>query len=417
MPKTINRLTAFRVSSLKKPGLHADGAGLYLKVDKGGSKSWVFRYMFERRARYLGLGSVTTISLASARSLAVEARQKLELGHDPIKAKREVAKTLAADKAKSLTFKQCAEAYMTAHEPSWKNVRHRGQWRTTMKEFVYPKLGDRVADDIETEHVLGVLEPIWLKTPETASRIRGRVELVLDWAKARGLRSGDNPARWRGHLANLLPKASKVAPVRHLPALPFDEVPAFVSELRTVGSHSHTALALELLVLTATRANETLSATWSEFDLEKKVWCIPAQRMKAGREHRIPLSDSAIEILKEMESVRQTVFVFPSVATGRPLSSMALLRVLRRMQRDGITVHGFRSSFRDWAAETTNFPNHVVEMALAHTVESKVEGAYRRGDLFEKRRKLMDAWAAYIANRAGLSCLAIFGRQSTETKA
>ena len=398
MPKTINRLTAFRVGSLKKPGLHADGAGLYLRVDKGGSKSWVFRYMFDRRPRYLGLGSAASVSLAVARLLATEARQKLELGQDPIEAKREVAKAAAADKAKSLTFKQCAEAYMAAHEPSWKNVRHRQQWRTTMKEFVYPRLGDKITDDIETEHILNVLEPVWMKTPETASRVRGRIEVVLDWAKARGLRDGDNPARWRGHLANLLPKVSKVAPVKHLPAMAFDEVPAFVAELRSVGSH--TALALELLVLTATRANETLGATWSEFDLEKKVWCIPAARMKAGREHRVPLSDRAIEILKEVESVRQTVFVFPGLATGRPLRSMALLRVLKRMQRDGITVHGFRSSFRDWAAETTHFPNFVVEMALAHSVADKVEAAYRRGDLFLKRRALMDAWAAFCQRQA-----------------
>jgi integrase len=295
---------------------------------------------------------------------------------------------------------------MAAHEPCWKNVRHRQQWRTTMKEFVYPRLGDKITDDIETEHILNVLEPVWMKTPETASRVRGRIEVVLDWAKARGLRDGDNPARWRGHLANLLPKVSKVAPVKHLPAMAFDEVPAFVAELRSIGSH--TALALELLVLTATRANETLGATWSEFDLEKKVWCIPAARMKAGREHRVPLSDRVIEILKEVESVRQTALVFPGLATGRPLRSNAVLRVLKRMQRDGVTVHGFRSSFRDWAAETTNFQNHVVEMALAHAVENKVEGAYRRGDLFEKRRKLMDAWGAYIEKPRGIVVLGDF---------
>ena len=207
-------LTAIRVSSIKKPGLHADGAGLYLRVDKGGSKSWVFRYMFDRRPRYLGLGSATTVSLATARSLAAEARQKLELGQDPIGAKRAAEKAAAATAARAMTFRQCAEAFIAIHEPSWKNAKHRDQWRTTMKEIAYPKLGDRIADDIETEHVLGVLEPIWLKTPETASRVRGRIEMVLDWAKARGLRGGDNPARWRGHLGNLLPKPSKVAPVR-----------------------------------------------------------------------------------------------------------------------------------------------------------------------------------------------------------
>ena len=270
-------LTAITVGSIKKPGLHADGAGFYLRVDKGGSKSWVFRYMFDRRPRYLGLRSSTSVSLATARSLAAEARQKLELGQDPIGAKRAAEKAAAASAARAMTFRQCAEAFIAIHESSWKNAKHRHQWRTTMKDIAYAKIGEMIADDIETEHVLGVLEPIWLKTPETASRVRGRIEMVLDWAKARGLRGGDNPARWRRHLANLLPKPSKVAQLEHNATLPFDELPAFLSDLRAV--RSHTALALEFVILTATRTNETLGANWSEFDREKKVWTIPATRM------------------------------------------------------------------------------------------------------------------------------------------
>ena len=292
-----------------------------------------------------------------------------------------------------MTFRQCAEAFIAIHEPTWRNAKHREQWRTTMKDIAYPKLGDRIVDDIETEHVLSVLEPIWLKTPETASRVRGRIEMALDWAKARGLRNGDNPARWRGHLANLLPKPSKVAPIEHHAALAFDEVPAFLSELRAVGSH--TALALEFVILTATRANETVGATWSEFDLEKKIWTIPAGRIKAGKEHRVPLSPRAVEIINDLRDIKRSAFVFPGRNAGQALSGRSLLLLLRRMKRDGITVHGFRSTFRDWAAETTSFANHVVEMALAHAIGGGVEAAYRRGDLFEKRRKLMDAWASY----------------------
>jgi integrase len=398
MPKTVNRLTAITVGSLKTRGLYADGAGLYLKVTSTGSRSWVLRYMLKGRPRYLGLGSASAVSLAKARELAGRSRGLSLQGVDPIEQRKQEAAAARRRDAKAMTFRQCAEAFIAIHESTWKNAKHRYQWRNTMKFNAYPRLGEMIVNDIETEHVLTVLEPMWLKTPETASRVRGRIEMVLDWAKARGLREGENPARWRGHLANLLPKASKVAPVMHLPALPFDDLPAFLTDLRAVGGLA--ALALELLILTATRTSEARGVSWGEFDLKNKVWTIPASRMKSGKEHRIPLSDRAVEIVKELECIKHNDLVFPGVRPGRCLGKGAMLALLGRMNLGHITVHGFRSTFRDWAAETTNFPNFVVEMALAHSVESKVEAAYRRGDLFQKRRKLMDGWAAFCQRQS-----------------
>jgi len=397
MPKTTHRLTAIKALNLKEAGLHPDGGGLYLKVAPGGSRSWVFRYMFARRPRYLGLGSAATVSLATARSLAIGARQQLDLGQDPIEVKRDAAKAAVVDKARSMTFKECAEAYMAAHEPSWKNAKHRAQWRSTLKTYLYPKFGGVAVASITTEMVLDAIQPIWHAMPETASRVRGRIEVVIDWAKARGAYTGENPARWRGHLSNLLPKASKVAKVEHHAALPFDEVPAFMSDLRERPGLS--ARALEFVILTAARTTEALGAEWSEFDLEKKIWTVPSIRMKAGKEHRVPLVPRVLDILKELQAVKQNEFVFPGQKPGRHLSNMCLLMLLRRMKRGDFTVHGFRSTFRDWAAETTSFPNFVVEMALAHAIGDGVEAAYRRGDLFEKRGKLMNAWAQF-ATRA-----------------
>ena len=399
MPKSIHRLTALKAANLKTVGMHPDGAGLYLKVDKGGSKSWVFRYMLDRRPRYLGLGSAGTVSLAAARTMAAEARQQLELGQDPIEAKRNAAKAAAADKAKSMTFKECAEAYMAAHEPSWKNAKHRAQWHSTLQSYLYPKFGGVAVSAVTTEMVLDALQPIWHSKPETASRVRGRIEVVIDWAKARGAFSGENPARWRGHLSNLLPKPSKVAKVEHHAAMPFADLPSFMSELR--GHSGLTSRALEFVILTATRTTEALGAQWKEFDLERKIWTVPAVRMKAGKEHRVPLSARAVAIIKELETVRRNDFVFPGQKPEKSLSNMCMLMQMRRMQRGDLTVHGFRSTFRDWAAETTSFPNFVVEMALAHAIESKVEGAYRRGDLFQKRWKLMEAWGAFSQRSCG----------------
>ncbi|MGE0052926.1 MAG: tyrosine-type recombinase/integrase [Hyphomicrobium sp.] len=393
MPKTIHRLTAVRVQSLKDVGLHPDGAGLYLKVQESGAKSWVFRYMLDRRPRYLGLGSANTVSLAAARALTTEARQLLEQGVDPIDFRKQAKANAVLAETRLMTFRECAEAYMASHEPGWKNDKHRKQWRSTLKRHVYSVFGDVPASAVTTEHVLEVLQPIWHATPETASRVRGRIEVVLDWAKTRGAREGDNPARWRGHLANLLPKPSKIARVVHHAALPFTQMPAFMSALRE--AQGLTPRALEFVILTAARTSEALGARWSEFDLDKKIWTVPAERMKAGKEHRVPLSARALEVLQELKEVRRGEFVFPGLKPGRPLSNMALLMLLRRLNRAEITVHGFRSTFRDWAAECTAVAGEVAEMALAHSVSSAVEAAYRRGNMLEKRRELMAAWARY----------------------
>lgn len=409
MPKTVHRLTAIEVKNVTKPGLHPDGAGLYLKVRAttsgeatSTSKSWVFRYMRSGKARYLGLGSTRALGLADARLAATQARQQIQQGIDPIEARKELRAQALASGARAVTFKECAEALMNTHDASWKNAKHRQQWRNTLKAHVYPKMGHLAVSAITTEHVLAVLEPIWTKTPETASRVRGRIEAVLDAAKARGAREGENPARWRSHLANLLPKPSKVCRVRHHAALPFADIAGFMANLRLQDGMAPRAL--EFTVLTAARTIEALGAQWPEINFADKVWTVPAERMKAGKEHRVPLSFRAIEILKALDAVKINEFVFAGLKPGRHLSDMSLLMMLRRSKRDDITVHGFRSTFRDWAAETTSFPNFVVEMALAHAIEDKVEGAYRRGDLFQKRRKLMDAWSNYCGRdpKAGI---------------
>ena len=314
MPKTTHRLTAISASNIKEPGLHPDGAGLYLRVKPSGSRSWVFRYMHGRKPRYLGLGSAASISLAIARSLAGDARRQLALGQDPIEAKRLAELEAAADKARSMTFKECAEAYMAAHEPSWKNAKHREQWHSTLQRYLYPKFGGVAISAVTTEMVLDAIQPVWHSMPETASRVRGRIEVVIDWAKARGAFSGENPARWRGHLANLLPKPSKVAKVEHHAAMTFDVLPAFMSELRA--ATGLTWRALEFTILTAARTTEALGARWSEFDLDKKIWTVPAERMKAGKEHRVPLSPRVVEIIKELELVMRNEFVFPGKNGG-----------------------------------------------------------------------------------------------------
>lgn len=399
MPKTTHRLTAVSAQNIKKPGMYADGAGLYLKIGDGGSKSWVYRYMLLGKPRYLGLGSTGAVSLAAARGLAGLSRQQIQQGLDPIDARKHLMAQSRLAGAKALTFKQCAEALMTAHDASWRNLKHRQQWRNTLAVHVYPTIGHLAASAVTTEHVLSILEPIWAKTPDTASRIRGRIESVLEAAKARGARDGENPARWRGHLASLLPKPSRIKRVQHHAALPFFEVPEFMSDLRL--TEGVAPRALEFAVLTAARSNEVRGARWPEINFAERTWTIPPERMKSGKEHRVPLSSRAIEILTELQGVRVNDFVFPGVKPGRPVNNATLHVLLGRMGRDDVTVHGFRSTFRDWAAETTSFPNFVVEMALAHAIGDGVEAAYRRGDLFEKRRKLMNAWSRFAGDRAG----------------
>jgi integrase len=387
-----NRLSAITVSRLNKPGRYADGGGLYLQISvPAGTKAWLYRYMRDGRARQMGLGPLRDVSLAEARTKAAEARKILLDGTDPIEGRRarRLQGRLAAAQGK--TFQECAEDYIRAHESSWRNPIHRKQWRSTLENYVYPVIGPLPVSSVDTALVLKVIEPIWKVKPETAGRIRGRIEAILNAATARKQRQGDNPARWRGHLDQLLPSRRKVKAVRHHPALPYSHAPAFMGELRRREDVS--ARALEFTVLTAARTNETIGAQWTELDLAAKIWTVPAERMKASREHRVPLSDRALEILNSMP--RKGDYVFPGARKNASLSNMALLELLRGLNRDSLTVHGFRSTFRDWAAETTNHPNHVVEMALAHVISDNTEAAYRRGDLFEKRRRLMQDWARY----------------------
>jgi integrase len=393
-PRALHQLSARTVAAKTKPGYYADGGGLYLQVSPSGSKSWIFRFTKAGRAREMGLGSLRAVSLARAREKAQDARSLLADGTDPIQARRDVQTAATLAEMRSKPFRECAEAFIEAHRAGWKNAKHVAQWENTLETYCYPTLGDLPVASIDAGLVLKVLEPIWNEKPETASRLRGRIESILDWATVRGYREGLNPARWRGHLDQTLPKRSKVAKIVHHAALPYVEAPAFMKALRAIEGVAPRAL--EFIILTACRTGEAIAAEWSEIDLAHKVWTIPASRMKAKREHKVPLSDRAVEILRGLE---KGAFVFPGRSGEQPLSNMACLKVLERMERDDITTHGFRSTFRDWAAERTNFPGFVVEMALAHTIESKVEAAYRRGDLFGKRRQLMAAWSDYLKSQ------------------
>ena len=396
MPRKLhNALTPLSVKNAK-PGRHADGAGLHLLVKETGARSWVYRFMLKGKSRDIGLGAAgpNGITLAAARDLALALRLKVKSGIDPLEERqRESANALASAQASmvaGITFKTVAEAYIAANETNWRNGKHRQQWRNTLATYVYPIIGDLPVADISTAHVLSVLEPIWQAKPETASRIRGRIETVLDAAKARGYRQGENPARWRGHIAPWLPTRSRLTRGHHK-AMPYNELPAFISALRK--REAVAALALEFAIHTAARTGEVIGARWEEVDLVRATWTIPADRMKAGKEHRVPLSPRAVEILRDTMELRKE-WLFPAAKGGR-LSSMAMTMLLRRMKVD-VTVHGFRSSFRDWAAESTGYAHEVVEMALAHTIESKVERAYRRGDLFDKRRRLAQDWTVFL---------------------
>jgi integrase len=389
------KLTALGVAKLKTPGMYGDGGGLWLQITGKGGKSWIFRFTLDGKSREMGLGSAMTFSLAEARDRALTCRKLCAEGIDPIEARNARRDAARIEAAKAITFRQCAAAYIEAHKAGWRNAKHAAQWAATLDTYANPAFGDLPVQAVDTALVMKAVEPIWATKPETATRVRGRIESILDWATTRGFRRGENPARWKGHLANLLPKRSRVKKVEHHAALPFAEVPAFMKALAEQPGVSANALAFT--ILTAARTGEIIGAKWSEIDLDAGVWTVPAERMKAGVEHRVPLSDPALQILREMEAIRSGDFVFPGGKRGRPLSNMAMLKTLERMGRDDLTVHGFRSSFRDWASETTAFPSEVVEAALAHTIESKVERAYRRGDLFEKRRELMGAWAATAA--------------------
>jgi integrase len=389
-----------------KPGRYCDGDGLYLLVKKSGARFWVFRYKVNgSKLREAGLGRAgegrNSVRLAEAREKASTLFRQVKSGIDPLSAREAMAaaaKAEAQDAAvKRVTFREAAQRYIDGHAPSWRNPKHAAQWGATIETYANPVFGDLPVGDVATTHVLAAIEPIWLDKPETASRLRGRVERILDFAKTRGWRAGENPAAWKGHLALTLPARSKVRKVEHHAALPWREIGDFVLALKD--QQGVGARALRFAILTAARSGEVRGARWSEIDMSAATWIVPAGRMKGGREHRIPLSALALDLLRETARTRLSrepdALVFPGRDAGRPLSDMSLTAVLRRMRLGELTAHGFRSSFRDWAAETTAYPTELVEMALSHAVSNKVEAAYRRGDLFEKRRRLMDDWAAY----------------------
>lgn len=387
------RFTALAVKRLVTPGRHGDGGGLWLQVRDAERRSWLFRYRLHGRDREMGLGPLVDVPLAEARDAAAGCRKLVLAGIDPIEHRRAQRAGQAAA-AGANTFREVATRYIDAHKAGWRNDQHKYQWTQTLTTYAYPHLGDRPVGLVDTAAVMRALEPIWRTKSETATRLRGRIEAVLDYATAHGWRTGDNPARWRGHLSNLLPAPRTVVKVEHHAALPYGEVAAFM--VRLAGQGGTAALALRFVILTACRTGEAIGARWQEVDLERAVWTVPGERMKAGREHRVPLSAPALAILAglALPDPAPNAFVFPGNA-GKALSNMAMTALLRRMDRGDLTVHGFRSSFRDWAAEETNYSREVAEMALAHTLKDKTEAAYRRGDLFAKRAALMADWATF----------------------
>jgi integrase len=397
MPREAAGLSARKVETIREPGMYADGGGLYLQVTRNGAKSWIFRFQLAGKRREMGLGSLSTLTLAAARERAQEARRDVLSAIDPIDAKRTRDAQKALEAARLMTFEDAATEYVRTHRAGWRNVKHAGQWTSTLRTYVFPTIGKLPIADVDTSLVVRVLSPIWTEKPETAGRVRGRVESILDWARVQGHRTGENPARWRGHLDHILPSRRKVARPGHHASMAYADVPKFF--LRLQAHDGLGARALELAILTAGRTGEVLGARWDEIDFERATWTVPADRMKAGREHRVPLSAPALTLLRKLEAVRMGDFLFPGQRPGKPLSNMSMAMVLRRMKLEA-TPHGFRASFRTWAAEMTTFPEPVVEMALAHTIEDRTVAAYQRGDLFDRRAKLMDAWAGYVAGAA-----------------
>lgn len=395
MARLIEKLTPLAVTKATKPGYYGDGACLWLQVSKTGSKSWIFRFTSNDRQREMGLGATHTVSLSEARAKAKDCRALLLDGRDPLDVRRAATLAAALAHARLMTFDQCATAYIAAHRGGWANAKHAAQWESTLATYAGPVLGSLPVASVDTALVVRVLAPIWQTKTETATRLRGRMESILDWATVSQYRQGDNPARWRGHLDKLLPAPTKVAKVAHHAALPWQQTGAFMAALR--GREGVAARAVEFAILTAARSGEVRGAAWAEIDLDAGLWVIPAGRMKGKREHRVPLSTAALSLLRATPC--QGALVFPGAIAGRPLSDMSLTAVLRRMDRGDITVHGFRSTFRDWCSESVanSFPREVCEHALAHSLPDKVEAAYRRGDLIEKRAMLMQAWAGYCA--------------------
>jgi integrase len=394
MPRQTNGLAAKSIERAT-PGFHADGGGLYLRVGPTGGKAWVFRYMRHGRRRDMGLGAIQFVGLAEARRLASECRHLLFQGIDPLDRKHGERSAARVDAAKAMTFRECAEAYIAAHEAGWRNRRQAAQWRASLRDYVYLVIGDLPVAAVDLPLVLKVLEPIWTAKVETASRVRGRIESVIGWAATRGYRQGDNPARWKGHLENLLAKPGRVKKAERHPALPYPEIGAFSTELAK--QELIAARALEFTILTAARAGEVIGARWDEINIAERLWTVPPERMKSGKEHRIPLSDAAMAIVGRMQAIRTGDYIFPGRGGNSRIGHSTMREQLLRLGRRDLTVHGFRSTFRDWAAERTNYPAEMAEMALAHSVGSAVEQAYRRSDLFDRRRRLMDDWARYCA--------------------
>jgi integrase len=408
MARQQQRLSALKVSKLTKPGLYGDGAGLTLQIAPGGAKSWLFRYMVAGKTYGMGLGPTHTVSLAEARQKALEARKLLLAGINPLTVKRQQKAAAALAGATMMSFDQCAEAYIQAHKAGWKNAKHIGQWVSTLNTYASPVLGHLPVTQIDTGIVMKCLAPIWESKHETASRLRGRIESVLGWATTSGYRTGENPARWKGHLKNLLANIDKSSRTKNHPSLPWPRIGEFIAALRKREGVS--ARAVEFAILTACRSGEVRGARWSELDLAGKLWTIPAVRMKAKREHHVPLSDAALLLISSMPKIAGVQFVFPG-SGGNPLSDMSLTAVIRRMNVDGkpqwldpngegVTVHGFRSTFRMWAAEATNYPREVAEHALAHQLPDAVERAYQRGSQIAKRAALMTDWSKYCAGVA-----------------
>lgn len=392
MARKAKELGALEVGRLNSPGLHSVGgvAGLALQVTDRGARSWILRAMVGGKRRDMGLGGYPDVTLAGAKEKAREKRDQIDNGIDPIGVRRAKKSALAAAVAGAMTFSDAASAYIAAMESGWKNAKHGQQWRNTLETYAYPVIGKVFVGSIEKEHILKILSPIWTTKTETASRLRGRIESVLDWATVSGYRKGENPARWRGHLDVLLAAPNKVRAVEHHAALDWREVGSFMAGLRE--REGIAARMLEFAILTVARSGEVRGATWAEFDLPGATWTIPADRMKAKKEHRIPLSDAAVKVLEALPRDGEIVFKSP---TGKQFSDAAMSKLLDRMGRADLTAHGFRSSFRDWAGETTAYPREVIEHALAHQLKDKAEAAYARGSMFEKRRRLMDEWAKF----------------------
>ena len=413
------KLTTRTVEAKKVAGYYSDGDRLYLKVTPTLTKSWVFIYRLGKKRTELGLGAIADVSLVEARDGtfdndgkllkdgAAQLNKLLKVGINPFTERQRLELERNAAIAKSMTFQQCAEAYISAHQAEWKNKKHIQQWHNTLAQYAYPVFGGLDVKAVDTGLITKCLDPIWLTKNETAGRVRGRIESVLNWATARKYREGENPARWRGHLDKLLAKPSKIQKTEHHKALPYQEINSFISSLRL--QECIAAKCLEFTILTAARTGESIGATWDEIDISAKLWTIPADRMKAEREHKVPLNKQTLSILKDMSEVRNNEYVFPSNKAG--LSNMAMLKLLKRMGKSDITVHGFRSTFRDWAAESTNHTSEVVEMALAHTIKNQTEAAYRRGDLLEKRNRLMADWDHHCNTQKSTGDVIAFKKQ------